>query len=278
VLHVPACKKAVDLTPFKEDDVVLLTAKSQHTLTCLGQLKTAGAMRTLPIFCVQNSITNEALATRIFDNIYGVIVRVPGIFLQPGGVINPVTGSAGFLEVGRYPHGSDTLTYKVADSFNKAGFAGGANEWVMRTKAAKCLLNLANALGAITNSRDDNTEFMVAVRREATDVWQTAGIEWENLEEFDKRTRSKRGVHRMPKGYESTRNLGSSWQSLIRGTGNIEAEQLNGDVVKMGRLLGIPTPHNEVLWHVAEEMAVKGDKPGKYNVKDLMALVKKMET
>ena len=39
VLKVPAYKEAKELSPFHNDDVVLLTAKSQHTLRCLGQLK-----------------------------------------------------------------------------------------------------------------------------------------------------------------------------------------------------------------------------------------------
>ena len=83
VLKIPACKKAKELVPFTDHDIVLLTAKSQHTLTCLGQLKDAGSPRTLPIFCVQNSICNETLTTRIFDRVYGVMVNVPGLFLQP---------------------------------------------------------------------------------------------------------------------------------------------------------------------------------------------------
>ena len=59
----------------------------------------------------------------------------------------------------------------------------------------------------------------------------------------------------------------------LRGTGNIEAEALNGDVVKLGRSLGVKTPYNETLWRVAEEMARKREKPGKYTVEDLMRMV-----
>ncbi|MCJ7608612.1 ketopantoate reductase family protein [Candidatus Bathyarchaeota archaeon] len=278
VIRIPAYKKASELAPFDEkEDVLLLTAKSQQTLMCLGQLKNAGAPRTLPIFCVQNSITNEALATRIFDHVYGVMVRVGGIFLQPGEVINPVSGNAGLLEVGLYPRGSDELAHKVADAFGTAGFAGGVNEWVMRAKAAKCLQNLANAMGAVTNGREEDGSFMASARREAMNVWKAAGIEWEDAEEFNKRTRERRGATKMPKGYENIRNLGSSWQSLVRGTGNIEAEELNGDVVKLGRMLGIKAPYNEVLWRVAEEMAKNNDKPGKYSAEDLTRMAKEVE-
>ena len=271
---IPAWKEAGGLVPFRDDDVVLLTVKSQHTSLCLGQLKNAGAPRALPIFCCQNSILNESVATRVFDRIYGVIVQIPGIFLEPGTVIHPITGNSGFIEVGCYPRGVDDLAQNVSASFAKAGFVGGVNEWVMKAKAAKSLFNLNNAMGAITDERARESEFMVEARREASKVWRTAGIEWEPLNAFQQRMYQIRGKTKMPKGYEMQRNLGSSWQSLVRGSGTIEAEQLNGDVVKLGRLLGLQTPYNELIWKVAAEMARKKEKPGKYTVDKLMEMVK----
>jgi 2-dehydropantoate 2-reductase len=38
VLRIPTAKKASELTPFGNDDIVLLCAKSQHTWRCLGQI------------------------------------------------------------------------------------------------------------------------------------------------------------------------------------------------------------------------------------------------
>ena len=275
VLNIPAFKIAEELLPFQSDDVVLLTSKSQHTLKCLGQLKNAGAPRTLPLFFIQNSICNESLATRIFDRVYGAVLVVPGTFLEPGVVINPITGNAGFIEVGLYPRGADDLAYNVSVALRKAGFVGRVNEWVMKTKGAKCLLNLENAMEAITNDKGDSGSFMTEAREEAMIVWRVAGIEWEDLDSFNKRVRMIRGVNKTPKGYEDQPKHGSSWQSLMRGTGNIEAEQLNGDVVNLGRLLGISTPYNELLWHVASEMAAKKETPGKYTPEELMDMVKK---
>ena len=40
------------------------------------------------------------------------------------------------------------------------------------------------------------------------------------------------------------RGGGSSWQSLARGTGTIETDYLNGEIVLLGRLHGVPTPVN----------------------------------
>ena len=274
VLRIPACKKAEELTPFRDSDILLLTAKSQHTLICLGQLKNAGAPRTLPIFCAQNSISNEALATRVFDHVYGVLVNVPGTFLHPGEVINPITGNNGVLEVGLYPSGLDDLGRQVAVAFKEAGFAGGVNESVMKTKAAKCLGNLGNAMQAIVNTREGTSMFLAEARKEAVEVWRTAGIEWEEREKFQEHIRNMRGTTKMPEGYENLRSLSSSWQSLMRNTGSIEAEELNGDIVKLGRLLGIKTPYNELLWNVADEMAKKREKPGKFTPEDLKKMLK----
>ena len=205
------------------------------------------------------------------------MVRVPGIFLKPGEVINPISGKAGLFEVGLYPSGSDKLAHKVTEAFKKAGFAAGVNEQVMKVKGAKCLRNLANAMGAIINGKGDSREFMTAAMKEAVKVWKAAGIEWEDPEEFDKRTWKRHGVYKMPTGYENIRNFGSSWQSLLREKGNIEAEQLNGDVVKLGRLLGIETPYNKILWQMAEDMAKNGDKPGKYTAENLMRMVQEIQ-
>jgi 2-dehydropantoate 2-reductase len=164
VLRVPACKRAEELAQFRKDDVVFLTAKSQHTATCLGQLKNAGADRGLPIFCAQNSITNEPAATRVFDNVYGAMLNMPAIFLHPGEVTHPITGNGGFIEVGRYPNGTDELTHTVADALKAAGFACRANDHVMRVKAAKTMVNLNNSLEAITDGRENAATFNRAAR------------------------------------------------------------------------------------------------------------------
>jgi len=275
VLRIPAYKAAEELAPFRDGDVVLLTAKSQHTATCLGQLKNAGAPRSLPIFCAQNSITNEPAATRVFDNVYGVMLNMPAIFMTPGEVIHPITGNGGFLEVGKYPSGADELTRKVASALQKAGFECRVNEHVMRVKAAKTLINLNNALEAITDAKGDAEAYNRAARVEAETVWRRAGIEWEDYAEYEKRSKAIRGTNKMPKRHENGVKRSSTWQSMVKATGNTETEAINGDIVKLGRTLGIPTPYNETLWRIAEDMAKKGEKPGRYTVEQLTEMAKR---
>ena len=54
---------------------------------------------------------------------------------------------------------------------------------------------------------------------------------------------------------EPTRGGGSSWQSLARGTGAIEVDYLNGEIVWVGRCQGRDTPVNAALCELAKRMA-----------------------
>ena len=46
----------------------------------------------------------------------------------------------------------------------------------------------------------------------------------------------------------------------------------------LGKQLGIATPYNELLWRIADEMASKGEPPGKYSAEDLMGFIKENST
>lgn len=270
-LPVPAVATAKEVG-FREGDVVLLCVKSQDTDSSLVEIRAAGGdPQTLPILCCQNSITNEPAALRYFRRVYGVLVVVPGVFLEPGVVHNPIRGNAGVLEVGLFPEGVDALAEEAAAAFAKGSYESLATPGVMAAKGAKMLGNLGNAMGAITDGKGDNKAFLAAVRQEALACFAAAGIPCEARESFDARMKEARGVTELPQGL---RNLGSTWQSLMRGTGDAEADFLNGEIVRLGRLHGIPTPHNEVLQEVCNAMAARGEAPGCYTAQDLEDLVK----
>ena len=62
---------------------------------------------------------------------------------------------------------------------------------------------------------------------------------------------------------------GSSWQSLARGAGSIEAEFLNGEIAMLGRLHGVPTPVNALLERLALRAAAEGRSPGSWTIEEL---------
>ena len=55
---------------------------------------------------------------------------------------------------------------------------------------------------------------------------------------------------------------GSTWQSLARGATELETDYLNGEIVLLGRLHGIPTPANELLQQLARGLAATRQRPG----------------
>ena len=59
---------------------------------------------------------------------------------------------------------------------------------------------------------------------------------------------------------------GSTWQSLQRATGTIETDYLNGEIVLLGRLHGVPTPANELMQQLARERASAQLPPGTLSV------------
>jgi 2-dehydropantoate 2-reductase len=123
---------------WRGDERVLLTMKAQDTEAALRDLRAAGAdPDTTPIFCAQNCIANERIAARYFARVYGVMIVIPGIYLEPGVVHNPITGNHGFMDIGRYPNGVDEEAAQMVETIRAAGYAAQLHENVMASKGAK---------------------------------------------------------------------------------------------------------------------------------------------
>jgi 2-dehydropantoate 2-reductase len=58
----------------------------------------------------------------------------------------------------------------------------------------------------------------------------------------------------------------SSWQSLARGTGTIETDFLNGEIVLLGRLYGVPTPLNQAICRLADDAVRRSAQPGELSI------------
>jgi 2-dehydropantoate 2-reductase len=248
VVRVPSVED-VRSTEYGNGDVVLLATKSQHTAEVLTALSEV-AVATTPVVCVQNGVENERRALRQFANVYGVCVMCPATHLLPGAVRACRAPVAGILDVGRYPSGVDDAARAVAAAFVSAGFAAEARPDIMRWKYAKLLLNLGNAIEAVAGpAARGGRAFQLAVR-EGVACLAAAGIDVASVDED-----AARRADIVPLRSPGQPRGGSSWQSMMRQTGNVEADYLNGEIVLLGRLHGIPTPVNELLQRLANENA-----------------------
>ena len=254
---------------FRDDDVVLLAMKSQHTGKALSALR-AAASASIAVVCVQNGVANEPAALRLFDDVYGVCVVCPALHLEPGVVEARATPVTGLLDVGAYPGGVGPRGEKIAATFASATFDSVPRDDIMRWKYHKLLNNLGNAVDALCGSDADTAAVVQRARAEGVAVLAAAGIDAVSPEE----DAARRGEAFQWAGAAARSRPGaSSWQSLARATGSIEADYLNGEIVLLGRQHGVATPVNVVLQREAGVAARAGRRPGEMAADELIQML-----
>ena len=95
-LDIPAVGSP-DEIDWRPDDVVVLAMKSQHTEAALDDLAGA-AGRGIAVVCAQNGVANERMALRRVPRVYGMLVNLPAVHLNPGEVVTHAAGTGGILD------------------------------------------------------------------------------------------------------------------------------------------------------------------------------------
>ncbi|MBD8066394.1 ketopantoate reductase family protein [Devosia sp. PTR5] len=241
---------------FAPTDLIFLTMKTQDTLAALCRLREAG-VADQAIFCLQNGVANEEFALRLFSNVFGVMVVMPTTFIKPGEVVDFFSPKAGLLDVGRYGHGDDKAALAFKSVLDAAGFAAFVHNDIMPFKYAKLLMNLNNAVDAAFGEEAGLEPYLIALRQEAEAVYASAGIVVADLD-WDGRKRIAQSLE-VP---GADRVGSSSAQSLARGASSIETDYLNGEIVRLGRLHGVPTPVNSYFMALAHRLVSTGARAG----------------
>lgn len=260
------------------DDVLIIAVKSQDTAPLLTQLAAVPANSDaagIPVFCAQNGIANEDLALRYSGQVYGVCVNIPATHLEPGVVEAAGAPVSGILQIGRYPAGADDLASAVAGDLQRSGISAAVRDDVMAWKRAKLLSNLANALQVLCVGGSEwrmaadgaTTEVLARMRDEATACFAAAG--WTVTESGRFRTES--GGFEIAAVNGRHRSGGSTWQSVERGLPSVETDFLNGEIVRLGRLHGVPTPVNAAIQAGMREIAARSRAPRSLEAADLLS-------
>ena len=265
------------LGELRADDVLVLAVKTQDSAAALeawGPVPVAGggtAADRLPVVCAQNGVESQRLALRRFRRVYGVCVWLPATFVEPGVVSAAGTPLTGILHLGRYPHGTDETARRIAADLSASHFEAPVVADVTRWQYAKLLGNLANSIEAVSGvlTSEEGIALYGRVRAEGEAVLAAAGIAYASDEE-QKEARADKIRFEPFNGSE--RGAGSSWQSLNRGTGTIEADYLNGEITLLGRLHGVPTPLNGLLQRLANDFARERRAAGSMPVCELVRL------
>ncbi len=272
----PACS-ALNDWQFQPDDIVFLCVKTYDTPVALEQMRAKVSPDT-PIFCLQNTMTNEELAVEHFSHVYGAALHLGARFIFPGEV-GHLGGNS--LVIGRYPNGLDETAEQVVTALQAANMGGTLTDDILACKWAKFCINLMNAPAAILDrsgpellNDPDSRRLCGAMLAEAQHVLARAEIKLKTLPgdqplpdmvtnlgrtDFTPQSLPDRSTHVFP----------SMWQDVFCRRGRTEACYLNGRVHEMGQQLGIATPINTLLAQVADTMAERRELPGTYTLSDL---------
>ncbi len=267
----------------RPDDVLVLAVKSQDTVAALdawaGRPVAGGgsAGERLPVVCAQNGVANERMALRRFRTVYGMCVWLPASFLEPGEVVAWCGPRSGVLHLGRYPAESgapDGTLRRIAADLEASGFGAPLAADVMAWKHTKLLGNLGNAVEALSGPMGGAAEELARqARAEGAAVLAAAGVAHVSQEEYAR----ARGDLAAPREIAGRRRQGgSSWQSLARATGSIEADHLNGEIVLLGRLHEVAAPVNEALRRAANDLARRRGRPGEVSIAQLTSMVREL--
>ena len=276
VLDIPCAAHPIDAA-IGPDDAVLLCVKGQSTEGALHDLYAATGGNA-HVVCCQNGVENERLALRRFERVYGMAVWLPAEHLHPGEVVNFAEGTAGGLVAGAYPAGADAFIEAVASALATAGFSASTHSAVMGHKHRKLLANLDNAVEAavVPGAGDGDPGAKVALlgisrmlRREARACFKAAGLYCASVEAVQASLAGV-GNGEVP---GRVRRGGSTLQSVLRGAGDVETDFLNGEIVLLGRLHGVPTPANEAVQEVGKELVRQGLPAGSLSAAELQRRV-----
>ena len=249
LLAIPVVDHPSQLT-LTVDDVIILAMKSQDTIAACQALD-ACAPPGIAVACFQNGVENERVVLRHFAGTYAVCVMSPTAHTEPGVVVAQSAPVSGLLDIGCYPTGLDDRAHAVAGALNASTFHS-----IPRIERDALEVHQAADEPRQTRSTPRSppmprmNELTKRLRTEGEACLRAAGIDFASRDEDKERRGDRMSVQPVNGEF---RGGGSSWQSLARGTGTIETDYLNGEIVMLGRMHGVPTPANALMQRVANE-------------------------
>jgi 2-dehydropantoate 2-reductase len=266
VVDAPATDSAAGVD-WSAAPVVLLTVKSHQTAGALDDLAAHAPADTV-VVSAQNGVANETAILRRFANTYAVTVMLPATHLEPGTVVQRVHPVPGILDIGRFPTGTDATAAAIAEDLRAAGFESVPRADIMAWKYRKLLMNIGNGIDAACRPGEAAEELARRATAEGEGVLAAAGIPVIAADEDRARRadilRIRTDDRQPPMG-------GSTWQSIARGTGNVETDYLSGEIVLLGRLHGHPAPINELVGRVTADLSRAGGEPRSLDAADLLS-------
>jgi len=140
----------------------------------------------------------------------------------------------------------------------------------MQSKYGKLLMNLGNVVDAAAGDTEQNADLLKRARAEGEAVLRAAQIAFSDMGPDNERRRRLMQVQPVA-GAERVGS--SSAQSLARGAGSIETDYLNGEIVLLGRLNGVPTPVNDGLCRLGRLLIAEKRRAGSLSLAEIESII-----
>lgn len=268
-----------DELTLRPDDVLVLTTKTHQAEAALVQWAdvpvdgggTAGER--LPLIVALNGVAAEWLALRYFRRVYGACVWMWANYTKPGRVILSGSPTLGMFHLGRVPAGSaDASDAELLSSIRQEWLAAALDvrlpRDVMQWKYRKLITNLGNAYQALVGDTTGTGSLVREAVAEGRAVLAAAGIDVTS----DEDEAADREDYTVVDLSDRLGFLGgSTWQSLVRGTGNAETDYLNGEIVLEARRHGLEAPINARVASLLRRAAGRGEGAATMSIEELKA-------
>jgi 2-dehydropantoate 2-reductase len=267
-VQVPVAEQ-LDFRP----DLALLTVKTQDVVPAVQA--SLSFLTDVPLVTLQNGLRSDDLVAGILPphQIVSAVVSIIATYLTPGTV---TIISPGSLVIGHPFAAPEPLLPMVAEVLNHA-IPTQVSSNIRGAHWLKLLVNVNNALPAITNFTVQEvyadpylSRLVVRLLREGLAVVKGAGIKLESLPDVSVglirllgrlpiKLAARLTAAKVRRTVSTLPVLGSTLQSLRRHR-LTEIDYLNGEIVRLGTEVGVPTPLNAIV----VEMVHRVEKQGRF--------------
>ena len=276
-LSVEGVLGGFNATPHAEErlsarpDLALLAVKTQDVEAALRE--NAAMLEDVPVVVLQNGLRAEEIAARVVPGrqLVSAIVALQAEYLAPGHVL--LMQAEGLL-IGRPDGRNDAAVEQVRAALGKA-VPTSVTANIRGARWTKLIVNLNNVLPALCDASFKQVykdpflrSLAIGLMREGLAVAKHAGVRLESIPGtslslvrliamLPRALAGAAGARRAAKLETQWPLRGSTWQSVARGRPT-EIEYLNGEIVRTGRELNVPTPLNELVMRLLQKVVVEG--------------------
>jgi 2-dehydropantoate 2-reductase len=264
--------KATENLDFKPH-LALLTVKAQDVESSIRKVRPL--LSGIHVVTMQNGVRSDDQVAGLLgkENIISSVAVFSGQFLESGQASYSIPFSKTFLLIGEPFGNKGDRLHNLSALLNEA-IGTEISEDIRAAHWTKLIWNLQTAIPAIIGLSYQNSyqyptvrELAISLLKEGLKVIEAAGIKTAEVPGFPMEPIETMAGESLPVASNVLKKiaeslgkvpvLGSTLQSIKRGK-STEVDYLNGEIVNLGKQMGIPTPANSLMVELVHQVETTG--------------------